>query len=197
MLGRRQARIACIALCALAPFAARAQIGIGGGIAGRGGMGGGMGGGIGIGARGGRGTGIPSIRDARDAPVINTVDLILRHFHDLALTDTQVTQLTVVKARQDSLIAPIRARLDSVVRASGEGDEIVGGEGGDRSIGRRDALKAYREVFRKSRADAFALLARKQRKRASRLEDDVRKELLRAGPGRSRVDPFGDPGAAA
>lgn len=193
MLGRRRTRIACLALCALAPFAAQAQIGIGGGIAGRGGMGGG----IGIGARGGRGSGIPSIRDARDAPVINTVDLILRHFHDLALTDTQVTQLTVVKARQDSVIAPIRARLDSVVHASGrDGDEIVDGEDGDRLIARRDALKAYRDVFKKSRAEAFALLAKKQRKRAARLEDDVRKELLRAGPGRSRVDPFGDPGGA-
>ena len=193
MLGRGRTRIACLVFCALAPVAARAQIGVGGGIGGRGGIGGG----IGIGTRGGRGGGIPSIRDARDAPVINTVDLILRHFHDLALTDTQVTQLTVVKARQDSLIAPIRQRLDSVVQARGrDGGEIVDGADGDRLLARRDALKAYRDVFKKTRAEAFALLAKKQRKRASRLEDDVRKELLQSGPGRSRVNPFGDPGAA-
>jgi hypothetical protein len=190
MLGPRLTRIACAVLCALAPVAAQAQIGIGGGIGGRGGVRGG----IGVGTRAGRGTGIPSIRDARDAPAINTVDLILRHFHDLALTDTQVTQLTVVKARQDSMIAPIRARLDSIVQARvRDGDEIVDGDDGDRLLARRDALKAYREVFKKSRGEAFALLDRKQRKRAGKLEDDVRKELLQGGPGRARGNPFGDP----
>jgi hypothetical protein len=193
MLGRRRTRIAYLVLCALAPVAAHAQIAIGG-IGTRGGIGAGIGG---IGARGGRRSGIPSIRDARDAPVINTVDLILRHFHDLALTDTQVTQLTVVKARQDSLIAPIRARLDSIAQAPGrDGDTIIDAGDGDRLLARRDALKAYREVFKKSRGEAFALLEKKQRKRASKLEDDLRKELLQAGRGRALVDPFGDRGGA-
>jgi hypothetical protein len=173
----------------VAPAIASAQIGVGGGIGGmgrRGGIGGGMGGGrAGGGMQGGR---------VADAPVINSVDLVLRHFHDLALSDTQVTQLTVVKARQDSLILPIRARLDSLVPPGqwAEGGEIIDGPTSDRLLARREAMKAYREVLREGRSEAFTVLEKKQRKKAEKLESDIRKELQESGP-RGRRGGFGDP----
>lgn len=193
MLGRALTRFAIVlgfAGVAAVPSLASAQIG--GGIGGRtGGRGGGMGGGMGGMGRGG----MQGMR-SREEPIINSVDLILRHFHDLALSDSQVTQLTVVKARQDSLVVPIRAKLDSLAPAHGRdaGGEIIDGEQGDKLLARRDAMKKYRDVLKQSRTEAFALLAKKQRKQAEKLESDVKKELQSDGAGRGRMDPFGDRG---
>lgn len=191
MFGRALLRFAFATCCVVLPAAAHGQIGVGGmggvgGRVGRGGVGGGMGGARPSGGQSARG---------REAPIVNTVDLILRHFHDLALSDPQVTRISVVKARQDSLVTPIRARLDSLApsRARDDGGEIVDGEQGDRLLARRDALKAYREVLKQSRGEAFAVLAKKQRKQAERLESDVKRELQQNGGGRGRFpDPFGD-----
>ena len=180
MLGRPLVRFALAACCVALPVAASAQIGIGGigGMGGRAGRGG-------IGGMGGAGRGGMQGARAREAPVVNTVDLILRHFHDLALTDSQVTQLTLVKERQDSLVAPIHARLDSLAPARGrddgrdDGGEIIDGVEGDKLLARRDAMKQYREVLKKSRGEALALLQKKQRRQAEKLESEVKKAMLR------------------
>src|SRR5437868_3993470 len=100
------AAVLTILALATLPNAARAQFGGMGGMGGtgrRGGMGG-------RGRMGGERGG--SAR--RSAPLINSVDLVLKHGTELALKDSQVVRIQAVKTRQDSSIASIKARLDSL-----------------------------------------------------------------------------------
>jgi hypothetical protein len=183
---RRTLILLSICLAAAVPSVAHAQFG-GGGI---GGMGGGMGRGRGGGmGRGGQMPGAPR----RAEPLINTVDLILKHGHELALTDSQVTRLTVVKAAQDSTLAVLQARLDSLggrrergadqgPAAPGDGD-LAGTQ--PRTQERGEAVMAYRHALEHGRDAAFAVLEKKQRKQTEKLENELKKAMEESEPGRS------------
>ena len=177
-----------IGVLAVAPLTLLAQ----GGMGGFGGGGFGRGGRGGMGGAGGRGQGTGM---RREDPPINTVDLILKRGHDLALTDSQVVQITAVKARQDSSVAALRARLDSLAPGSRGGDlgepEEQGGAGPgsqsddarrDRMRARQDAMKGYRDALKQGRDAALAVLEKKQRKQAEKLEGQLKKELESEAP---------------
>lgn len=159
-----------------------------------------MGGGRGGAGRGGPPGGMPGGR--REAPPINTVDLILSRGTELALTPAQVTALTAVKAQQDSALRVVRLRLDSLLpreprpegAADGAPDDVPpppeadalddfppGGPGDGR---RRPDRAAFERVLadrkgalERGRKAAFAVLDKSQRKRAEQLEKARRTEL--------------------
>jgi hypothetical protein len=175
---RRLSRLAALVVAVLlAPSALHAQFG---GMGGMGGMGrGGMGRG-GMGGRGG-GAGGPSAR--RSDPLINTVDLILKHGTELALRDSQVIGLQRVKTHQDSAISGIKQRLDSLGqerRDAEDGGDPLAGQG--RQQARGELMLAYREVLKQNRDTAFALLDKKQRKEAGKFEDALKKEMESSEP---------------
>ncbi|WP_148306313.1 hypothetical protein [Gemmatirosa kalamazoonensis] len=163
------------------PSSARAQFGGRGGLggAGRGGMGrrGGM---------GGRGEGMPGAA-RRTEPLVNSVDLILKHGTELALTDSQVVRLQRVKSHQDSAIEVVKLRLDSLPGRRGgaaEGGDPMAAR--DRMQARGEAMMAYRAVLKQGRDDAFGLLEKKQRKQAEKFESALKKEMQEAEPAGER-----------
>jgi hypothetical protein len=184
---------ALVVSVALAPSALHAQFG---GMGGMGGMGrGGMGRGGGMGGRGGAGGGAAA---RRAEPLINSVDLILKYGTELALRDSQVVALQRVKTHQDSAIAGIKQRLDSLGqgrRDAEDGGDPLSGQG--RQQARGELMLAYREVLKQNRDTAFALLDKKQRKEAGKFEDAVKKEMESAEPaepGRMGARRGGTPG---
>jgi hypothetical protein len=162
-------------------------------MGGMGGMGrGGMGRG-GMGGRGGRGNAGGAARSAD--PMINSVDLILKYGTELALTDSQVTRLTAVKAHQDSAIATLKARLDSLGgrrdagqsgAASNDGQSGDPMAAGDRMQQRGETMMAYRDALKQGRDAAFAVLEKKQRKQAEKYENALKKEMQDSAPADSR-----------
>jgi LTXXQ motif family protein len=123
-------------------------------------------------------------------PLINSVDLILKHGHELALTDSQVTRLTAVKATQDSTLAVLKARLDSLGGRRGRGED-QGSAGVDdggpsamqpRMQERGEAMVAYRHALESGRDAAFAVLEKKQRKQAEKLEKELKKAMQESEP---------------
>jgi hypothetical protein len=181
-LARCAATLAAAVALVTLPATAHAQFG---GMGGMGGMGrrGGMGG------RGGGMEGGGGRQGARRAePLINSVDLILKHGTELALTDSQVVRLTSVKTHQDSAIATIKARLDSL--AGPRGGDSAGTRDPmsvqDRMQARGETMVAYREALTHGRDDAFAVLEKKQRKQAEKFEDALKKEMQDAEPADDR-----------
>ena len=199
MTSRRSlvALVVLLLLAASIPHPAGAQGGFGGG-GGFGGRGGGS-----MGGRGRDGVGASGDMPGRnrEAPAINTAELILKNGHDLALTESQVVRLTAVKARLDSALRQVRARMDSLApggrAADGDPgepppfDPSVSGPSGDRRgmreqiERRREAMKSYREALDQGRKSAFGVLEKEQRKQTAKLEKALRKKMEDEMPARN------------
>jgi hypothetical protein len=129
-------------------------------------------------------------RGARpEAPPVDVVTLLLQHGHELALADSQVMRLTAVKARQDSAMRPLRARLDSIGPARGgawAGTDAGGPSDEDREArrasmqARQAVMKDVRATLERGRGEALAVLDKKQRKHEKKLEKDAKKEAEEA-----------------
>lgn len=157
----RPLRIAC--LIALVPSFAPAQRGIGG-----------MNGGTGIARR--RPGNIerePGLAVPKQA---NAVNLLVEHRRDLALSDSQLANVVVIKRALDSTNAPLTRRLDSLQRVF-KGGPIFS----EPTVGRRDSLAEARAVvvavtgtigdnISAARERAFALLSPAQLTKAQELE---------------------------
>lgn len=164
----RSLRIAC--LIALVPSFASAQRGIGG-----------MNGGTGIARR--RPGNIerePGLAVPKQA---NAVNLLVEHRRDLALSDSQLANVVVIKRALDSTNAPHTRKLDSLQRVF-KGGPIFS----EPSAGRRDSLaEAHTVVFEvtsvirdnisAARERAFALLSPAQLTKAQELEAAAEKAI--------------------
>ena len=115
------------------------------------------------------------------APVSVAKAILDRNDKDMALADSQRTQLQRIQARLDSTNAPLVQRLE----AARPTWRPAGGLG-DRSQEQRDQLVAFRLVqsaivdsltpnIQKANDEARALLSPEQRDRAAKLEKDARK----------------------
>ena len=161
-------RIACLA--ALAPSLASAQ---------RGGMGN-MGGG-GIGRR------RPGNLEREPGLVIpkqvNAVNLLIEHRQELALSDSQVARVVVIKRALDSTNSPLSRKLDSLQRVF-RGGPIFS----EPTAARRDSLAeahmvvteatgTIRDNISAARERAFALLSPMQLTKAQELEAAAEKAI--------------------
>jgi hypothetical protein len=149
---------------------------------------GGMGRGVGRGSFG-RGAGIPRAAGVEIPPVVNVVNLLIEHRHELALSDTQFTRVIAIKRTLDSTNAPLMRKLDSVQRLFKNGPLFSEGSAQRRdSVAEarslvRDVVVAVRENNATGRDQAYALLSVKQLDTAHSLEgaaeqkvaDDARK----------------------
>lgn len=115
---------------------------------------------------------------------VNAVNLLIEHRQDLALSDTQFTQVIAMKRALDSTNAPLVRKLDSVQRLFKGGGPLFG----DPSAGRRDSLATARALVQEtignvrenvsvSRDKAYALLAYPQRTKAQEFEDKAEKAI--------------------
>ena len=117
------------------------------------------------------------------APIVpvSIAKVVLDTDKDMALTDSQRVQITLIQRQLDSVNAPLLARLDSVKptwRPAGGLNDL--------SQEQRDELVARRKVqvalvdqmtpnFTKARERVIALLRPEQKERAAKLEKNARK----------------------
>ena len=137
--------------------------------------------------------------------VVNTVNLMIEHRQELALTDTQFARVIVIKRVLDSTNAPLVRKLDSVQRLF-KGGPIFSSP----SAERRDSLAEARAVVQEtigaivenngtSRDEAYALLSVQQlataRSLEAKAEQAIEDEAKRNGKGRegSTGGSFGRP----
>lgn len=121
--------------------------------------------------------------DGKPAPVapVSVAKAILERDKDMALSDSQRTQLVVIQRKLDSANAPLLHRLDSIRPTW----RPAGGLG-DLSQEQRDQLIAFRHAetaivdsltpnVTRANEQVRALLSPEQRDRAAKLEKDARK----------------------
>lgn len=120
------------------------------------------------------------------APV-SVARTILEHDNkDMALSDSQRVQLTLIQRRLDSVSAPLMKRLDSLKPswrpAGGLGD--LSQEQRDELLARRAAQTAVIDsltpTFVKARDQVMAVLRPDQKERAAKLEKEARKRAEEA-----------------
>jgi len=114
------------------------------------------------------------------APV-NVARAVIEHESDMALTDSQRTQIVAIQHRLDSTAAPLLKKLDSLKPTWHPAGGI-----NDLSREQRDQLVAMRNgqvavidsltpTFAKAREQVMAVLRPEQRDRAAKLEKNERK----------------------
>jgi hypothetical protein len=117
------------------------------------------------------------------APIVpvSIAKVVLDTDKDMALTDSQRVQITLIQRQLDSVNAPLLARLDSVKptwRPAG-GLNDLSQEQRDELVARRKAQVALVEQltpnFAKARERVIALLRPEQKERAAKLEKNARK----------------------
>ena len=146
--------------------------------------------------------------NGKPAPIVpvNVARTVIEHERELALSDSQRTQIAAIQRRLDSTAAPLLKKLDSVRPTWRPAGGI-----NDLSQEQRDQLVAYRNVqvsvvdsltpsFAKAREQVMTVLTPEQKDRAAKLETDARKRaenaakreieppMMDAGYGRRRGD---------
>src|SRR5215207_997231 len=124
----------------------------------------------------------------KPAPIVpvNVARAVIEHEKDLALSDSQRTQIVLIQRRLDSTTAPLLRKLDSLRPTWRPANGL-----NDLSQEQRDQLVAFRKVqaaivdsltpsFTKARQQVMAVLAPKQQERAAKLEKDARKRAEEA-----------------
>ncbi len=129
-------------------------------------------------------------RGARMRPP-EAVAVILGHQAELALADSQVTAITAVKARLDSLDQPLRARLDSLRSRAFSSSPGYDARWMAQRNQFRDIMSRLRQDDDAALQHVMALLSPQQRKTAKDLLDEERKKLEAGAPQRRRGGEFG------
>ena len=143
----------------------------------------------------------------KPAPIVpvNVARSVIEHERDMALSDSQRTQIVVIQRRLDSTTAPMLKKLDSLRpswRPAG-GLNDLSQEQRDQLVTLRAAQAAVIDslspTFAKAREQVMSVLRPEQRERAAKFERDARKraqerakrelesrETMEAGSGRRR-----------
>ena len=119
----------------------------------------------------------------KPAPIVpvNVARTVIEHEHDMALTDSQRTQITLIQRRLDSTAAPLLRKIDSLKPTWRPAGGI-----NDLSPDQREQLIALRAAqfavvdsltptFARARDQVMAVLNPEQRERAAKLEKNERK----------------------
>lgn len=114
------------------------------------------------------------------APV-NVARAVIEHEKDMALTDSQRTQIVLIQRRLDSTTAPLMKKLDSLRpswRPAG-GLNDLSQEQRDQLVAARNAqlavIDSMTPTFTKARDQVMSVLGPQQKERAAKYEKDARK----------------------
>lgn len=119
----------------------------------------------------------------KPAPIVpvNVARTVIEHEHDMALTDSQRTQIVLIQRRLDSTAAPLLKKIDSLKptwRPAG-GLNDLSPEQRDQLVALRVAqfavIDSLTPTFTKARDQVMAVLNPEQRDRAAKLEKNERK----------------------
>jgi hypothetical protein len=119
----------------------------------------------------------------KPAPIVpvNVARAVIEHEQDMALTDSQRTQIILIQRRLDSTAAPLLKRIDSLKptwRPAG-GINDLSPEQREQLIALRAAqfavVDSLTPTFAKARDQVMAVLNPEQRERAAKLEKNERK----------------------
>jgi Spy/CpxP family protein refolding chaperone len=119
----------------------------------------------------------------KPAPVVpvNVARTVIEHEHDMELTDSQRSQITLIGRRLDSAAAPFLRKIDSLKptwRPAG-GINDLSPEQREQLIALRTAqftvIDSLTPSFTKARDEVMAVLTPEQRERAAKLEKNERK----------------------
>ena len=119
----------------------------------------------------------------KPAPIVpvNVARLVIEHERDIALSDSQRTQITLIQRRLDSTTAPLLKRIDSLRptwRPAG-GINDLSQEQRQQLVAVRAAQAAVVDsltpTFAKAREQVMSLLLPEQRERTEKLEKKERK----------------------
>lgn len=119
----------------------------------------------------------------KPAPVVpvNVARAVIEHEQDMALTDSQRTQIVLIQRRLDSTAAPLLKKIDSLKptwRPAG-GINDLSPEQRDQLVALRTAqfavIDSLAPTFAKAREQVMTVLNPEQRERAVKLEKSARK----------------------
>jgi Spy/CpxP family protein refolding chaperone len=119
----------------------------------------------------------------KPAPIVpvNVARAVIEHEHDMALTDSQRSQIVLIQRRLDSTAAPLLKRIDSLKptwRPAG-GINDLSPEQRDQLVALRTAqfavIDSLTPTFAKAREQVMSVLNPEQRDRAAKLEKNERK----------------------
>ena len=119
----------------------------------------------------------------KPAPIVpvNVARTVIEHEHDMALTDSQRTQIVLIQRRLDSAAAPLLKRIDSLKptwRPAG-GINDLSPEQRDQLVALRKAqfavIDSLTPTYAKARDQVMTVLNPEQRDRAAKLEKNERK----------------------
>jgi hypothetical protein len=112
---------------------------------------------------------------------VNVARTVIEHEHDLALTDSQHTELVRIQRQLDSTAAPLLKKIDSLKpswRPAG-GINDLSREQRDQLVASRAAqfavIDSLTPTFAKAREQVMTVLTPEQRDRAAKLEKNERK----------------------
>jgi hypothetical protein len=119
----------------------------------------------------------------KPAPIVpvNVARAVIEHEQDMALTDSQRTQITLIQRRLDSTAAPLLKRIDSLkpTRRPPRRINHLRPEQREQLIALRAAqfavVDSLAPTFAKARDQVMAVLDPEQRERAAKLEKNERK----------------------
>ena len=119
----------------------------------------------------------------KPAPIVpvNVARTVIEHEHDMALTNSQRTQIVLIQRRLDSAAAPLLKRIDSLKptwRPAG-GINDLSPEQRDQLVALRKAqfavIDSLTPTYAKARDQVMTVLNPEQRDRAAKLEKNERK----------------------
>ena len=119
----------------------------------------------------------------KPAPVapVNVARTVIEHEQDMALTDSQRTQIVLIQNRLDSVAAPLLKKIDSLKptwRPAG-GINDLSPEQREQLFSLRkaqfEAIDSLTPTFAKAREQVMTVLTPEQRDRAAKLEKNARK----------------------
>ena len=119
----------------------------------------------------------------KPAPIapVNVARTIIEHEQDMALTDSQRTQIVLIQNRLDSVAAPLLKKIDSLKptwRPAGGINDLSPEQRGQLFSLRKaqfEVIDSLTPTFAKARDQVMTVLTPEQRDRATKLEKNARK----------------------